>query len=219
MENAHVLGFLTQLSLNNNREWFEANRDNYETARNFFVELVQELINGIALFDPGISGLQAKKCIFRLHRDVRFSKNKSPYKLNFGASMSEGGKKSIFPSYYIHLQPGGQCFIGGGLYHPEAENLKRVRQEIDYNSDHFISIIEDASFKKLFGDIWGDRLKRPPKGYPEDHPQIEYLKFKDYVLLHNLNDDEIIDKDFVKKSLKVYTRIKPFNDFIRAALS
>jgi len=94
-----------------------------------------------------------------------------------------------------------------------------VRHEIDYNPDHFTGIIEDVSFKELFGEIWGDRLKRPPKGYPEDHPPIECLKFKDYVLLHNFDEKEVGNKDFVKKSLMVYQRIKPFNDFIKAALS
>lgn len=164
-------------------------------------------------------GLQAKKCVFRIYRDVRFSKDKSPYKLNFGASMSEGGRKSTNPGYYIHLQPGGECFFGGGLYHPDVDNLKKVRQEIDYNADSFLKIVKDQEFKSVFGEIWGEKLKRAPKDYSEDHPLIEYLKLKDFVVLHQVDDKDVVKKDYFKKGSEVYKMIKPFNDFMKTAIN
>lgn len=212
-----ILDFLADLKENNNREWFEANKPQYLQARAAYEEIVQEVINQISTFDNGLAGLEAKKCIFRLYRDVRFSKDKSPYKINFGASMTEGGRKSGNPSYYIHLQP-GECFLGGGLYHPEPDNLKKVRQEIDYNSGEFLELVENGKFKKVFGEVWGERLKRPPKGYDEDNPVIQYLKMKDFVVLHKIGDDEICKAGYLKKGMGVYEMIKPLNDFLKAAL-
>ena len=217
MNTTLILKFLTDLSKNNNREWFEENKKRFLEAKTNFEEIVQGYIDEIAKFDTGITGLQAKKCVFRIYRDVRFSKDKSPYKLNFGASMTEGGRKTANPGYYIHIKP-GECFFGGGLYHPEADDLKKVRQEIDYNSKSFVGMVESKKFKETFGEIWGDKLKRPPKGYDVDHPQIEYLKLKDFVALHKVNDAAIRKGDFIKNGIKVYKMIKPFNDFLKTAL-
>lgn len=213
-----ILDFLSELREHNNRDWFEANRSRYLEAKTIFEEIVQEFIHEISSFDSRLGGVEAKKCTFRIFRDVRFSKDKSPYKINFGASMADGGRKSVNPSYYIHLQPGGDCFLGGGLYHPEPDNLKKVRQEIDYNAKDFLGIVEDKAFRKQFGEMWGERLKRPPKGYEADNPVIEYLKMKDFVVLHRLTDDEVIKPGFLKKGAGVYKKLKPLNDFLVAAM-
>lgn len=217
MNTSLILEFLTELSKNNNREWFEVNKKRFQEAKIVFEEVVQAYIDAIAKFDPGIAGLLAKKCVFRIYRDVRFSKDKSPYKLNFGASITEGGRKTANPGYYIHLKP-DECFFGGGLYHPEADSLKKVRQEIDYNSKSFIEIVENKKFRGAFGEIWGDKLKRPPKGYDVDHPQIEYLKLKDFVALNKVDDELILKSEFFKKGIEAYKMIKPFNDFLKAAM-
>jgi len=218
MDTKMILKFLSDLAKNNNRDWFEANKMRFIEAKTAFEEIVQGYIDEVSRFDPGLTGLQAKKCVFRIYRDVRFSKDKSPYKLNFGASMTEGGRKSANPGYYIHLKP-GDCFFGGGLYHPEAENLKKVRQEIDYNSESFLKLAEDKKFKSAFGEIWGEKLKRAPKDYTEDHPLIDYLKLKDFVVLHKIEDKDAVGKEYFKKGVEVYKMIKPYNDFLKAAIS
>ena len=217
MDAEPILKFLTDLSKNNNREWFESNKSRFLESKAIFEEIVQQFIDEIGKFDPGIASLEPKKCIFRIYRDVRFSKDKSPYKLNFGASMAEGGRKTANPGYYIHFKP-KECFFGGGLYHPEAEDLKKVRQEIDYNASDFVKMVENKKFKDMFGDIWGEKLKRAPKGYEEEHPQIDYLKLKDFVLLHQVKDEVIKKGDFVREGVKSYKMIKPFNDFLKSAL-
>lgn len=212
-----ILTFLDDLAKNNTRDWFEANKTRYIEAKTIFEDMIQQYIDGIGKFDPGIATLQPKKCVFRIYRDVRFSKDKSPYKLNFGASMAEGGRKTANPGYYIHIKS-GECFFGGGMYHPEAADLKKVRQEIDYNSKDFLGIVEQKKFKDTFGEIWGDRLKRAPKDYPEDHPQIEYMKLKDFVVLHKFDDDVFKKGDFIKEGINTYKMVKPFNDFLKAAI-
>lgn len=219
MNTSLILEFLTGLSSHNSKEWMEANKEEYNQAKATFIELVSTLLENLKQFDPGVAALTAKDCIFRINRDVRFSKNKAPYKNNFGASISEGGKKSENAGYYFHIQPGNESFIAGGLYMPASEHLKKIRQEIDYNAPELLKIVSEKDFKKTFGTVQGDKLARAPKGYFPDHPNIEFLKLKSYIVLQKLSDKEILSNDLVASLSDKCRTMKPFLDFLNVATS
>jgi len=214
-----TLDFLKKLSKNNNKEWFDKNRDSYLKAKQNVEDFTALLIKEIAKFNPAVGTLQPKNCVFRIFRDVRFSKNKSPYKNNMGAYISEGGKKGNKAGYYLHIQPNGESFLAGGMYMPEAPLLNAIRQEIDYNTAEFKKIIGKKSFKTIFGELEGEKLKTVPKGYDKNHPDIELLKHKSYIVWHKLDDKEIVQKDFLKKSAAVFKELHPFNNFLNRAVS
>ena len=219
MNSAFILSFLSDLRRNNNRNWFEKNKYRYKEALGYFTEVVHEIIKELGRTEPEISLLEPKDCIFRIYRDIRFSKDKTPYKLYFGAYFSAGGKSGAQAGYYLHFEPEDESFLGGGLYHPAAEKLAKVRQEIDYNASELASIVKRENFKRIFGEIQGESLVRPPKGYSEDHPQIELLKLKDFFVIHKLSDKSIKEKNFVRNAVSKYKTMKPFNDFLNVAIS
>src|SRR6478672_5069902 len=201
-----TLKFLSQLKKNNNKPWFDAHRAQYEAARIDFTNFIQLVIDALQKTDTTITGITAKDSQFRINRDVRFSKDKRPYKENFGAFIARGGKKSIYAGYYFHLAP-GNSFAGGGLWQPEPANLKKVRQEIDYNWEEFKSIVKNKTFKKTFGDLYKGEdmsLKRMPKGYEEDHPAIDYLKLQSLIAETTFTDDELTKGTLHKKTLSAF---------------
>ncbi len=212
-----VLEFLSELSKNNNREWFADNKSRFDEARAAYLIFVDELINSLSIKQPAFSQLKAKDVVFRIYRDVRFSKDKLPYKTQFGAYLAPGGRKSPFGGYYLHVEP-GNSFLAGGVYCPDSENLKAIRSEIYFNLAEFEKIINEATFKKLFGEIKGSKLTRPPKDFPKDFEGIEYLKFKDYTLIHPVSDEEVLGADFQVKALKVFGAMDAFNSFINRGL-
>ena len=214
-----TIKFLKELKKNNNKAWFDANRKIYEAARADYISLVDSVIIATAKFDEPIGRLQAKDCIFRINRDVRFSKDKSPYKANMGAFITPGGKKVNTPGYYFHFEP-GQSFAAGGSYMPDAADLAKIRQEIDYNLDEWNSILKNKTFKKYFtkGVEGIDVLSRPPKGYSEDNPAIVYLKMKSYIVSRPLNDTDLLDKHLVKEISKTFEAMKPMIDFLNHAM-
>ena len=212
-----VVDFLKKLNKNNNREWFMDNKPMYQEAHASFVELTASLIDQIGKFAPDISTLEPKKCVFRIYRDVRFSKDKSPYKTNFGTSMKPGGRKSPYGGYYIHIHP-TESFVAGGIYHPESLNLSKIRQEIDYNPQVINKLISNKKFKDAFQEVKGDKLKRPPKGYDESHPDIELLKHKDFIVYSGLTVKEVLSNDFIKSAVGKFKLMKPFNDYFNTAI-
>lgn len=213
-----TLRFLTALKKNNNKDWFDKNRSFYDTAKRNFIAFVDSVIIELTRFDKGIAGLEAKKCLFRINRDVRFSKNKSPYKTNFGAIISPGGKKSQLPGYYIHLEP-GEAFVAGGVWMPEAAKLNAIRQEIDYNLKEFKKIVNDKNFKKHFGTLSQDEiLVNAPKGYAKDSPALEFLKLKSFIAYEKLNSKDITSKIFLKKSVDSFKAMYALNLFLRRAM-
>jgi uncharacterized protein (TIGR02453 family) len=218
MEKNLILPFLKKLSKNNNREWFAEHKNGFVIAKSQMEELVEQLIIRLSNFDQTVGSLDAKKCVFRIYRDVRFSKNKAPYKINMGAFMVPGGKKSGKAGYYLHLEPGAS-FLGGGIYMPESKTLKVIREEVMYEIDVFKSIVEDRDFKAVFGEIRGEKLKRPPKGFPADFPEIEYLKLKSYVVMHPLMDEQIIEPDFFDYAADVFMRMHPLNQFLNRSFN
>lgn len=209
-----TLQFLKQLSKNNNREWFHANKHVYEEAKTDFENFIGELIKAISKFDKSISELKAKDCTFRIYRDVRFSKNKDPYKNNFGAYIAAGGKKSMKPGYYIHVQPNGKSFLAGGAYMPASSVLNAIRQEIDYNLKEFQDILKGKAFKKYFPKLEGDTVKTTPKGYDKKHPAIDILRHKDFLAVHALSDEQLLAATAVTYLAKGCAAMKPFNDFL-----
>lgn len=209
--------FLNKLKKNNNKEWFDKNRSTYEIAKKDFQAFVDELILSISKFDPAVKHLEAKKCVFRINRDIRFSKDKTPYKTNFGASISPGGKGSFTAGYYVHLEPNA-IFLAGGMWQPEPPLLNAIRQEIDYNAGEFKKIINHKDFKKYFGGLSDeDKLKTVPKGYDKAHPEIEILKNKSFIVVHNLKDNNVLSKDALKYCTAVFKAMHPLNLFLRRA--
>ena len=212
-----ILDFLNLLKENNNRDWFNDNKHLYLEAREKFEQMVGQLINGIEQFDPSIRGLSSKDAIFRIYRDVRFSKNKLPYKTHFGAYLASGGRKSKLAGYYIHIEP-DNCIAGGGLHSPSSDILKEVRFEIYNHSEEFGGILADSSFKKIFGELRGEKLKRSPVGFPKEFPHIEWIKYKEFLTFHPFPDSKVSHKDFVPLVLEVFKTMKPLKEFLNRPL-
>lgn len=216
-----TIQFLTKLKKNNSREWFNEHRNEYDAAKENFIELVNQILSQAGQFDQDISVLTYKDCIFRINRDVRFSKNKDPYKNNMAAYFVKGGKKSWLAGYYFHFEPGGKSFIGGGLYGGEPNQIKKVRQEIDYNWEAFKGILQNKNFKKTFGDLSreeGMSLVREPKGYDKDNPAIDYIKLKNFIVSVPVTDEELTDQKLVKKIITAFTTMQPLLQFLNRAI-
>ncbi len=216
-----TLQFLKALDKNNNKAWFDAHRKQYDAAKLNFAELTQQVITQFGKKEPSIALLQPKECVFRINRDVRFSKNKAPYKNNMGASIKAGGKKSLLAGYYIHLEPGGKSFVGGGLYMPDAAIVGKVRQEIDYNYTRFLRIVENKKFIEQYGGLdfsEGLSLVREPKGYEKENPAIKYLKLKSWIATSPLSDTALQDKNLATQLTKAFEYLQPLISFLNEAL-
>lgn len=210
-----VFSFLTALKVNNNRDWFEKNRNKYEAALKSVTDHVEKLIVILSEEDEALKGITLKDCMFRIYRDVRFSHNKTPYKSHFSAAFAAGGKSSPLPGFYMHIEPGA-CFFAGGVWHPEAEQLAAIRQEIVYNEDEFRRIIKEKDFVKYFKKLdEEDVLKKNPKGFEKDHPAIDLLKYKSYTVTHEFQDEKALDKNFAAYAVKVFRAMKPLNAFLK----
>ena len=219
MNGKEHLKFLTNLKANNNRPWFEENKSWFKECQANFTEMVAMIIEQLAKVDPDIGLLEAKRCVFRIYRDVRFSKDKSPYKTNFGAWINRGGKQSPTAGYYFQLSP-GDSFIGGGLYHPESRQLALIRQEVDYNGKELINILNSERVSQYYPGLWdGDRLKRPPKGYDPDNEFINILKNKSFVAMHALADSEIKKDGLETRVAETMIALQPFIDYLNTAIS
>jgi len=214
----HTLDFLSELSKNNHKEWFELNRNRYEQSQTNIKLFIKNWIEHFGRKEETIAHLEPQKCIFRIHRDVRFSADKTPYKTNLGAYLSKGGKNTNFAGYYLHIQPNA-CFFGAGNYMPTPEQLAKIRQEIDYNYSDFLKIITAKRFKETFGNLVEEnKLKRAPKGYEDDNKAIEYLKLKSFIVSRKITDNELTSADFIKTITEYSTTVKPFIDFLNHAL-
>lgn len=220
MLSTSTLAFLKALKKNNNKPWFDQNREKYNSAKYNFEEFVSLLLQRMILFDEDMKELTAKNCTFRINRDVRFSKNKTPYKINLSAYFSRGGKKSIYAGYYFHLQPGGNSFAGGGLWMPEPANLKKLRQEIDYCLPEFKKTLAAPAFKKHYGELEKDEkqmLVNVPKGYDKENPAADFLRMKSFVATKNLPDSEVLSPDLIKEVIQSFKALMPLVKFINRA--
>ena len=210
-----TLQFLAALKKNNNKEWFDANRHKYEPAKENVYAISERLIKAIGTYDRDIAALHLKDCTFRINRDIRFAKDKTPYKTNIAGYFAKGGKKSDAAGYYMHIEPGA-AFIAAGCWWPEPKQLAAIRQEIDYNFDDWKKIVSSKKFKTTFaeGVAKKDTLQRAPKGYEEENPAIEFLKLKSFVVYRQLTDAELQQTDLVKNIAAFFKVAKPMVDFL-----
>lgn len=214
-----TLKFLKDLKANNDRDWFNDNKTRYEDARDEFIEFVRATQLEIARFDARVQSVDPKKAVFRIYRDVRFSKNKDPYKTALAARlMPPTGELGRNAGYYIHIQP-GNSILAGGAYQPDKDWLKDIRDEIDYDAGPLRKILASSSFKKHFGQLEGDALKTAPKGYERDHPEIDLLRHKTFVAYHKVADKTVTSEKFSNYAAKIFKEVKPLNDFLNTAMA
>ncbi len=211
--NKETLDFFKLIKKNNDREWFKKNKHLYEKANANIIEFTTELIKLIAAFDKPVALLSPKDCMYRIYRDTRFSNDKTPYKTHAGIHITSAEKKMGSAGYYLHIEPGNNL-LGGGVYHPDPDRLRGMRQEIDYNAKDFLKIINNKTFKSTFGEIVGDRLKTVPKGYDKENPMLEYLQMKEYLTMKSVDDDLMLADDFIKVAAKTFKVMHPFNEFL-----
>ncbi len=214
-----ILSFLSDLNQNNNREWFNENKGRYQEALDLFRELAASMISGISSFDPTLDGLDAKQSVFRIYKDVRFSKDKSPYKTHFGCWMTKGGRKSTDAGYYFHLEP-GKTFAAAGVWMPPAEQLKLIREEILNNPEAYLEIVNSLEAQKKY-ERGGkeDMLKKGPAGFPKDFPHMEELKYKHHIFSRNYKDTELKGKDLALLLTDDYRGLFPLVSYLNHAMS
>ncbi len=213
--------FLKKLKKNNNREWFGDHRSEYLDAKEDFDQFTVRLITATSAYDESVAHLQPKDCIFRIHRDVRFSKNKTPYKTNMGAYLSKGGKKSNYGGYYFQVEPGDNSFVGGGVWMPPAPELNKIRQEIDYSFQEFKKILSSKNFKKYYtklSDEGEHMLVNVPKGYGKENPAAQYLRMKSFVGIGKIKDDALTKGNLVKDISQHFAALTPLVNFLNRAL-
>ena len=208
-----LLDFLSDLAKNNNRPWFEAHRPAYERAKVLFEDFVDELILRLGAIED-MRGVTAKDCVMRIYRDIRFSKDKSPYKTGLGASIGPGGKKAYRFQYYLHLEPHNGSMVAGGLHEPDPAQLSRFRAAIGRDARKYKSIVAEPGFKRYFGEVGGERLKTIPQGYSRDHPEIDLLRLKEVVAVHHLSDADVVSGRIADHVVKACATMKPFLDYL-----
>jgi uncharacterized protein (TIGR02453 family) len=210
-----TLEFLNNLKDNNNRDWFIKNKSLYLDAKNNFESFVQEIIYKLIEFEPIMKGLEVKSCVYRINRDIRFSNDKSPYKTHLGAFIVRGGKQNgdKLAGYYFHIEP-GKSIMAGGAYMPPSPWLSAIREKISEEPDKLIKIINTKDFIKYFGKIDGEKLKTAPKGYSSDHPHIDLLRFKSYLVVNEVTDKMVLSEKYFDHVLNVFKAMKPINDYL-----
>lgn len=213
-----VFDFLKLIDKNNNREWFNDNKNLFLEAQSDFQDFTEELISEMGKFDETILKLDAKKSLLRIYRDTRFSKDKTPYKNYFGASIGMG-KINTKAGFYLHVQP-GKSFLGSGIYLPDSPVLKEIRKEISLFKDDFLKVIDDKDFKKYYEELDQEhKLKNVPQGFEKEDPMGEYLKLKSFIGVHNITNKDLSDKNAVKNISKIFEAAKPLNDFLDTSIS
>lgn len=207
-----LFDFLKRLSENNNREWFKANKDEFDELRQLWINDIQLLINRMSEYDDTLRGVDVKDCIYRIYRDIRFSNNKLPYKTHLGAVLARGGRKTLESCYYIHFEP-GRCGLHGGIWCPDSQLLSKLRHEIDDNIEEFTEIVENEEFKSRY-EFVGDTLKMMPKGFPKDLPHARFIKMKEYLVSMPVADSYFMADDWISAAATDFRAMKPMHDFL-----
>jgi len=210
------LDFLTDLSKNNNREWFNANKDRYLEARDNIIDFADALLVEMNKHDQ-IETASGKKSLFRIYKDVRFAKDKTPYNSHWSASFKRATKK-LRGGYYFRIEPGNSGLVGG-FWGPDADDMKRLRQDIDANPDTWRTLLGDKTLVETFGTLYGEQLTSAPRSYAKDHPAIDLLRYKQFMLRHLFSDEEVLSPDFVYKVNEVFKKMRPFFDFMSEVLT
>ena len=209
-----IFDFLRRLRQNNNHEWFESHRPEYDQARMLFEEFIQGLIQRFDSIEP-LGDLEAKDAIFRINNNLRFARDMPPYKNHFSAVLAPGGKHSLRLPYYIHIMPDGGSLIAGGAHMPISADLQAIRSTIASDPGKIRMVIEAPAFRKYFGDISGEKLKTAPRGYAIDDPEIELIRHKQFMVHHLLNDEQVLSPDFADHAIAVFAAMKPFLDYLQ----
>jgi uncharacterized protein (TIGR02453 family) len=208
-----TFAFLTDLVENNHREWFHANRSRYDAAKAELCGVVERVLTSMSAFEP-LANTAVKDCIFRINRDIRFSKDKAPYKSNLAFAIGPGGRHSGRIDYYVQIQPGNKSFLGAGMWQPTPSNLVKFRQEIDYNVQELKDIIDADDFRAYFPEVSGESMKTTPKGYSADHPEIDLLRRKELFFIHRYTDKEVMKANFADEVVRGCQLIKPYCDLL-----
>jgi len=208
-----ILNFLKQLEKNNNRDWFNAHKKEFKTLEADVKEFYNSVLENLKVHDD-IDKLK----VFRIYRDVRFSKNKLPYKTHFGGSFHRT-KPNLRGGYYLHIQPNNESFIATGFWEPIKEDLLRIRKEFEMDDEEIRSIIGKASFKKIWGNFVGDEVKTAPKGFSKEHPAIDLIKKKQYIFVKKFTDKEVLDDKFIKEIDRDFKAIRPYFDYMSDVLT
>ncbi len=207
-----TMAFLNKLKVNNNRDWFQENKEEYLESHEEMAEFGEKLLNGLNglnEFDE-IKTPSGKKSLFRIYRDVRFSKNKEPYKSNRSGSFARQGDNRR-GGYYYSIQP-GNSMIGGGFYGPSTEDLNHIRKQIELDSEPLRSAFKNKKLKSYYSDLLGEQLKTAPRGFEKDDPNIDLLRYKSFYVMHTFSDDEVLADDFHNKVIEGYKALTPFFD-------
>ena len=218
MNTKKIIDFLIKLNNNNSKEWFDANRKEYDEIKKYHIELVDEFITRISKFDDNVAALNAKQCIFRINRDIRFSNDKTPYKTNVGAYIIEGGKKDWRGGYYLHLEH-NNSFIAAGLHLPQSDWLLKVRTSISERGDELMKLLNRPDHKKFFGEFKGEKLKSVPRNFDKDDKHIELIKLKSFDIMYCYDNESIFDTEgFINDAIEKFKILKPVNDFFNEAI-
>jgi len=207
--------FLKEIKANNNKEWFHANKERYTDIRESFIGFLESVYPYLQEFDPELKGIDVRKSVFRVNRDIRFSHDKSPYKTSIAGVLIAGGRKkfSEYAGYYLHIEP-GNSLIGGGAYLPPSQWLNKIRKEIAGDSIAFREILSSKDFVRYFGVLSGEKLKGAPRGYSKDHPDMDLLKYKSFLAVNEISEEEIMSETFADHFINVSKVLKSFNDFL-----
>jgi len=211
-----VFNFLNQLKNNNDRDWFKANKELYLENHETVIAFADKVIELMSISD-NIETVSGKKSLYRIYRDTRFSKNKTPYKIHWGGSLTRATKQ-LRGGYYFHIEP-GNSFVGGGFWKPNPDDIKRIRQEIDIDASEFREVLSDKKFISTFGELMGEQVKSAPRGYKKDHPAIDLLRFKQFLIMKRFSDKEVLSKDFSTKVVSTFKAMRPFFDYMRGVLT
>ncbi len=212
-----TLSFLRQLKKNNNKVWFNQHWTEFEEIRGSVLRFTEYLLIQLTAYHPPLKYVEPSQCMFRIHRDIRFTADKSPYKTHIGIAIGPEGRKTKGPVFYVHLEA-GNSFVGGGCWMPDPKQLTKIRQEIDYRYHDFMTIINSKSFRKTFGNLdQSMRLRRAPKDYDINHPAIEFLKLKSFTCSASVSDRLVTSTAFLPTVVRLYRRIQPLLRFLDEA--
>ncbi len=212
-----TLSFLRQLKKNNNKVWFEQHRTEYEQIRTSVLQCTKYLLIRLSALNPALKYVEPSQCVFRIHRDIRFTADKSPYKTHIGIAIGPKGRQTKGPVFYVHIEA-GNSFVGGGCWMPDPVQLTKIRQEIDYRYHDFLTIINSKSFRKTFGNLdQSFRLRKAPKDYDAHHPAIEFLKLKSFTCSALVTDRLLTSNAFLPTVVRLYHRMQPLLHFLDEA--
>ncbi|RIJ42842.1 DUF2461 domain-containing protein [Pontibacter oryzae] len=219
MDARFILDFLRRLQQHNSKAWMDAHREEYQQAKAYFKEMVEQLIADVQQFDLSVHSVTVQECVFRINKNDFSKKGEAPYKGHFGAGISEGGRHSPFANYVLLLEPDGHTRIGGGIRKPTAKQLELIREEIDYNPGQLRQVLEEPAFKAMYGALRGTQRKQAPKGYSKTHPELDLLKYNGFQVLHYFSDEEVCAPGFLERLPAMFRQVKPLHDFLNTALT